>query len=136
MPEVPPRPWLKGEQESYSSLVLEVSICLDEHGRVFSAHGLQDKQDVSTAMKWSSGGQEQVAHGMLTEAVRREALLDLLIQMSRDPEFLPRLKAASPEERETALKKMAVSLHVQMANTISRIAAAALGEAYLTVSED
>ena len=123
----PPRPWKKGDQGSYSTVVLEVEVCKDEYGRVYTGHHPQDEGDEKVLMTWPAGGQEMVAFALLTEAVRREALYGLLIEMSKNKGTLER--AADPEERTKLISELAGRLKTQTERTVERLAKAAVDEA-------
>jgi len=118
----PPRPWKKGTQEGYSALSIEVEVCQDTNGCVFSAHQPQSEEDRVTALSWNSGGQEQVAFALLVEATRREAFLEMLIQMSQDEGYPKRLLELSAEEREPLLREMTQRITAQMNSVVSRLA--------------
>lgn len=131
MSNSPPLPWYKGSHKDHSVAVVEVEVCRVHHtGHVFSTHHLQDQVDNSVVMAWPGGGQEQVAFALLTEAVRREAILEFLVQMSHDPEWLPTLQAMSDEERDTKFKELGVSLTKVVQNIVDGIAENCVREAY------
>lgn len=117
----PARPWEKGIHEDYSALVLELEVCRDGHGRVFSNHHLQDEKDQQVAMSWPSCGMEQVAFALLLEAVRRESLLCVLALMSQDPEALNRLMQMSETERAVWIQEMAAKVQQQIASVSERL---------------
>ena len=94
-PQPPARPWKKGDQTDYSALIIEVEVCRDKQGMVFSSHRLQGVEDRQVAMSWPTGGLEQVCFALLVEAVRREALLGIITVMSGEPEVLQRLARLS-----------------------------------------
>ena len=112
----PPRPWKKGEHGSHSVAVVEVHICRDALGRVYSYHRPQDKVDETVLREWPSGGLEQAAFAMLCEAVQREAILGILMSMTQDPDFL---EGDWDDERVTDL---ASKLQTQMGNSVERLA--------------
>ncbi len=124
----PPHPWVKGTNETYSMISLIVDLCQDNTGRVFSAHRLQEPLDYTTAMSWPGGGQEQVAFGLLVEAARREAVLGLILMLSKDPELLNALKASEARQEEL-LASMSSAIQAQFARTLQRIAGAVAKEA-------
>lgn len=74
------------------------------------------------ALSWNSGGQEQVAFALLVEATRREAFLEMLLQMSQDEGYPKRLLALPPEEREPLLREMTQRITAQMNSVVSRLA--------------
>lgn len=107
MDKPPPYPWIKGKHPDHEVVIVEVEVCKDEHGRVFSAHKLQAEEDESLSMEWPTGGQQQVAHALLVEALRREAVVGLLLRLSKDPEYLTKLSGMSEEERGQEVTGMA-----------------------------
>ena len=131
----PPRPWERGEQDGYSALHVVVEVCRDEHGRVYSAHRLGDELDEQTAMSWPGGGLNEAAFALLTEAVRREALVEFLVRMTHDPELIKRLCAMPEAEREDELRRSAKALHRQLRRTMAGLSEAAVREAFAVVSE-
>lgn len=126
----PPHPWKKGQQGGYSSLILEVAVCRDEFGRVFSAHQLQDELDRQTVMTWPGGGQEAVAFALLLEAARREAILGIILKMSKDPDYLASA-TASDEARREAIEELAKIVRVQVNRTLRDVAASVVEEAFV-----
>jgi len=129
-PVPPPRPWKKGRDGSYETVVVEVHVCRDEYGRVWTDHNLQEELDTEIALTWPSGGQEQLAFGLLTEAVRREAMLEMLILLSKDRQYVTKLLAEGEEKTAEQLNEVVKRLQVQMNRTIKLIAEAAVREAF------
>jgi hypothetical protein len=130
----PPRPWKKGDQGHYSALVVELRICRDAGGRVFSEHILQDDADREVAMSWEGGGQEEVAFALLVEAVRREALLEAMMAATKDPHLLSGFAQFSIEEREGVVRDLTQRLRVQVEGVVSRLASGAVEEALHSLS--
>lgn len=94
-------------------VVIEVRIRRDEYGRITSTHSPQSTEDLAKLQSWSSGGLEQIAFGLLTEAVKREALLDILIQTTKEP---------STKNTEETRSLLCAKLQEIMSSTIKRIA--------------
>lgn len=136
VPKPPEFPWKKGDQGSYSSLVIEVHVCKDAHGRIFSMHKLQDDTDRETALSWPSGGQEQVAFALLTETLRREALFGILVRMTRDRELPTRFAAMDPDARQALIVEMGSQLCAQINAVSEKMAEAAVEEALLGILRD
>jgi hypothetical protein len=130
----PPGPWEKGDHDTYSSITLEVKVCRDQHGRIYSMHQLQDELDHTTAMQWRTGGQEQTAFALLVEATRREALLSLLVRLTKDPDVAAKVASMTEEERQAWVAEVSAGMQEQMANSIRRLADAAVMEALDTVT--
>lgn len=130
----PPQPWQKGSHGSHSVLGIEVQVCRDAEGRVFSCHQLQGADDLTVAMSWPGGGQEEVGFALLAEAVRREALLEMLLLVSKDASFPQRFEGMSFEEKETQIAELSARLRVQMSSVVARLARGAIEEAIYNVS--
>lgn len=105
MLEPPPRPWEKGEHSDHTVFVVEVEVCINEHGQVFSTHQLQDEQDHKIAQKLPSSGLNQTAVALLLEAIRREVNLQVLIKLSHDEKVEAQIK--DPQARDLLEKEFA-----------------------------
>jgi len=103
----PPLPWSKGTHEDHAVAVIEVLVCQSKPGAVFSAHTVQGPEDQAVLMTWPSGGQRQVAHALLVEALRREAVVGLLVKMTKDPEYLERLQGMGADQEDAELELLA-----------------------------
>jgi hypothetical protein len=98
----PKRPWHGGDP-SYTYSRLEVEIVEDENGWVFSGHDFESPVDAENAAKMQGGGVKQVAFALTTEALRREAFLCLLVEMSKisdGPEGFLQVVRDDPDMRE------------------------------------
>lgn len=125
----PPAEWEKGQHPDHDVVCVEVLLRRDAHGRVYTEHHLQDAVDHEVVLRWPSGGLEQVAFALLVEAVRREAVLDLALQISQEPSFLRNLAAATDDERAAAIGRMADALRATVQQTVARVARAAILDA-------
>jgi hypothetical protein len=134
VPQPPPRPWKKGKHPDHEVVEIVIEICRDEHGRVFSSHRPLEESDEEVALGWPSGGMEQTAFALLTEAVRREAVLQVLVLASHKPELLLRLRDEKGEGRQKLLADVRERLKMQMNGTVARIAEGALEEAIRAIS--
>lgn len=130
----PPGPWTKGQHPEYDLLVAEVLVIRDDVGRVYSKHQLQDDADAQVALGWPSSGIEQIGFALLTEAARREALLQMLMLESSQPAKLARLRAMSDEDRLAELDQMGKQLRIQMNKTLAAVATSVVQEAYLAAT--
>jgi hypothetical protein len=101
-------PWTKGENPEYSAFVIEVHVRKDRSGALRSFRRLQDDQDERVSASFGmTGGMEEGAWALIVESVRAEAMLQVLVQLSNDPDFKKKLVGAegpAPEliERSTA----------------------------------
>jgi hypothetical protein len=90
--QAPPTPWTKGVNPDYTAFVIEVHVCRDAQGNVHSARKLQDEEDEATVQNLgNAGGMEEGSFGLLVEAARQEAMLQVLIKFSNDEEFKEKL---------------------------------------------
>lgn len=115
----PDQPWDKGHHEAYTCLTIEVKVCQDANGRVWSIHDFQSPEDMKLAGMLQQGGVKQVAFALLTEAIRREAFLDVLAAMSENPEYVVKWLQGTPEEKQKIEHDLAVSM-IRMMNASSR----------------
>ncbi len=83
-------------------------------------------------MSWPGGGQEAVAFALLVEAARREAMLGLLIEMSKDRSFVVSA-TESTDARRQAIRDLAEVLKIQISRTVDRIAESVVEEAFTLV---
>jgi len=95
----PPLPWKKGKSQDYTAFQLVVNVCQDEQGNVWSEHDFLSDEDQELARGLSQGGVPQIAHALLTEAVRRETFMCALIMQSKDPEFFQGWVKGTGEEK-------------------------------------
>lgn len=96
MPE--PAPWTKGVHPGYSAFVVEVHVRKDESGDLRSFRRLQDERDEHTLEKMSpTGGLMEGSWALLTEALRAEAMLQLLVKISNDAEFKAKMEAGDAD---------------------------------------
>ena len=121
MSEAPPYPWLKGAGNEYTAFVIEVHICRDAGGHVHSARKLQDEKDEEAVQSLgNAGGMEEGAFGLCVEALRQEAMLQVLVQVSNDEEFKSRL-LTEDELPPDLLEKAAEDTLKLMWATMSRV---------------
>lgn len=113
MNQSPAKPWLPGKQHSYTSFRVVLNICQDGQGRVWSDHEFLSPEDEAVVLELPQGGVPQIAHALLTEAVRREVFTGVLIRLSQDAKYLTAWLSGDAEKRqaiEGALRDTA--LHV------------------------
>lgn len=127
---MPAQPWLRGKHDTHSMAVISIEICRDEFGRVFSAHSPQEASDQETLMSWPGGGQQEMAFAMFTEAVRREALLSVLVLMSNRPNYQKQVQEATEKELEVMRSEVRGVLHHQMTRMLNQLVDGAVEEAF------
>lgn len=124
----PKYPWKKGKHDEYTCFVVEVEVAVDQAGVPWSAHRLQDQQDHDLTRDMPSGGLEYVAYALVQEAVKREALLQVLLKVSNDSEFKGNLlnsqetPAALVEEVTVAMMEVIKSATRELAPAAARAA--------------
>ena len=102
-------------------VVLEVRICQDKFGRLFSTHDFRSPDDRERSQKWKGGGVRQIAHALLTEATRREAYTTALVRLTQEPDFLDTYDRASDERRTTMERQLAQAVQVIIHRTLGKM---------------
>ena len=118
--------WPKGKHPSYDAFVIEVGVRKDHEGEWRSYRRLQDAQDATVAETLGpSRGMEEGSWALLTETVRAEAMLQLLVKLSNEPELQAKMSSAekAPEElieklSEATLKQLKLSLDKMVAGLV------------------
>lgn len=131
----PPFPWERGKHATHEVITVELMVCRDVHGRVYSSHALQGEQDREIAMSWPTGGQEQVGFALLTEATRRESILSLLVLLTKDRDLVKRLMDLPPERLQAEVTQMGQNVSTTMRRTIDAIAGGSFRDALSMVAE-
>ena len=116
----PPGPWKKGKGEDYTAFVMEVHIC-ETYPRkpvrmVYTHHDFQSEEDQEIARGLISAGEEQIAHALLLNAMRREGFIEALIQFQKDKGYIDRYAEAD----EDGKREMEIELATKVATVISR----------------
>jgi hypothetical protein len=102
-------------------VVLEVRICQDKFGQLFSIHDFQSPKDRERSQKWKGGGVRQIAHALLTEAARREAYTTALVRLTQEPDFLDTYDQASDETKTTMERQLAQAVQVIIHRTLGKM---------------
>jgi len=114
-------PWPKGVYPTYSAFVIEVGVRKDRTGGIQTYKRLQGAQDLAvTETLGPSRGLEEGALALLTESVRTEAILQLLIKLSNDPEFKEKLSGAESAPDEL-IEKLADDTLEQIQRSIAKM---------------
>ena len=103
MTKPPQFPWIKGVQPDYRAFAMRLFIAQTNDNNVWSLSDFEDEQDQQTSLTLPSHGVEQIAFGFLCEAARREAYLQVLIQLTQDINYVDKFHAASPEDKQKML---------------------------------
>ena len=119
MLESPPLPWEKGKHKDHTVFHIEVQVCMNEHGQVFSTHHLQDAHDQQIVQQLPSGGLNQSAVSLLLEAVRREVNLQVLIRLSNDKTLKGQIK--DPQARDLLEKELTTTVKEVLGKQIASL---------------
>jgi hypothetical protein len=103
-PNPPAIPWERGNP-GYKMFTVNVDVVEDTEGFVYSTHRFAD-DDMETLASLGSGGLEQSAFGLVSEAVRRTCLVEALLRMSDDEQtFIDDfIKADEAKKQELAME--------------------------------
>ena len=128
MSQSPEKPWVPGQHPTYSAFRLVVNVCQDEHGSVWSDHGFATPADVEVAGNLPQGGAPQVAHALLTGAVRREVFLCALIELTKDKGFLAQYTAADDAEKRRMEAGLAAAAKLVITRTLDKMVPGSVAE--------
>jgi len=129
MSNTPPKfPWVKGIQPDYRSFVVRVGVCQDNHNNVWSYSDLEDQTDMQTCDTLPSRGVEQIAFGLLCEAIRREAYLQILMRLTADNNFVDNFMSMSDDDKKSALDALSASTVASLKSSVDRMSADACHE--------
>jgi hypothetical protein len=85
-------PWDKGVKDDYVAFVMEVHVRRDRDGTIRSHRNLQGPEDHLAAQKMEgTHGMQEGSWALLTEAARSEAMLQLLVKLTKLPDFKEKL---------------------------------------------
>lgn len=103
--------------ESPSTAVLEVRVHQDEHGRIWSVHQFRSGEDEKKTQQWSGGGARQLAFAFLTEALRREAFASILVELTKDGEYLKNYKDADEATKGRMENQLGLTIQAVLSNS-------------------
>lgn len=103
-----------------TSAKLIVTLTVDENGGLWSSHDVSDK-DRQTLAQWPGMGLRHIVHGLLTETVRREAFLLLMMEMSQDNKYLDAYQVADENSKQAITDALAVKIEQQIKNTLPKL---------------
>lgn len=133
---LPPKfPWVKGVQPTYRSIALRVAICQDNNRNVWSYSDLEDEQDQQTVTTMPSRGVEQIAFGLLCEAVRREAYLQVLVRLTQDEQYMAKYTNADDETAKVMRLELTERLKDNLKKSVDLMAEDAAAEILAMLSE-
>jgi len=121
----PPKPWESGKHPTYTAYRLVITVCQDEFGNLWSEHDFLTPEDKVVAEGTRYQGVPQVAHALLTEAVLREVYTSAMVLMSRDPQFLVKIREES-ESRQAVVEELAKGAQHVFSETAKKMLPGAL----------
>lgn len=104
-------------EDGPNTAVLEVRVHQDEENRIWSVHQFRSPSDEQKAFHWPGGGARQLAYAFLTEALRREAYTSILVEMSKDKDFLKKYKASNEEIQAQAVAQLSQAIQTILSNS-------------------
>jgi hypothetical protein len=116
-----------------TTVVIDVRVCLGPDGRLWSSHEPSTSADRDVSLKWPGGGNRHIANALLTEAVRREAFVCLLVALTKQPDLYAQLQQASPEERDRVTRDVANSAGQSLAASLGSMVLSSTREAVAMV---
>jgi hypothetical protein len=117
-----------------SQVRLLITIERDELNRVSSKLEPASEEDYTTLQLWPGGGYVHMAHALMQEAVYTEALVEVLLQASRNADFLPTWQRLSEKEKASLLRQMSAGLQEVVRGFVARIAESQLRGALSVLS--
>ncbi len=119
---VPDLPWVKGVNAEYRSFNILVKVCQDNNGLIWSVHEPETEQDKETCQTLPSYGVEQMAYALLSEGVRREAFLQVLLAEQDREGMLDKWESGNTAERAQLESELTAKLITGMTDEIRRSA--------------
>ena len=111
--EAPEALWKDGP----NTAVLEVRVHQDENGHIWSVHQFRSPSDEQKTFHWPGGGARQLSYAFLTETLRREAYTAVLVELSKDKDFLKKYNASDDETKAQAEAQLSQAVQAVLSNT-------------------
>ncbi len=118
----PQYPWTKGVTDKYRCFSVDVEVVQTNDGHVFSNHKASSELDEQTISTFPNGGIEQIAFGLLMEAVRRETFIVTLINITKTEGYIEQYKNSSVEEKIRLEVDLAEKVKELLSKNISQMA--------------
>lgn len=130
--------WKKtGNYPDGSVASIEVRVCLDPQGNLWSFNQPATPKDDATFMTWKGHGVRAITHAMLTEALRREAYMCVLAQLTKDPAFVQSYANGDPPIRSAMEADMNKAVREVLEITLPKmIPDAVLEVMYMVAKQD
>lgn len=127
--------WTKGKHTDYSAFVMELHVRRDRDGSLRTRRLLQDEEDRAVAQSMgNSGGLEEGAWALLTEATRAETLLQLLVKLSNDPQLQEKF-SSDPASFEDVVARLTKDTLEQMTRGLDTLVPSLARETAETVRD-
>lgn len=112
--------WEKGDHADHLGFVVEVHVRQDKQTKqVVSFSKLQDELDhKTTALMQGSYGMGEAAYALVAEALRTEAMLQMLIQISAKPKLVDQI--LNPEKHTEVVDRLADTTAAQVVQTLKK----------------
>lgn len=117
-----------GTYPSGSVARLEVRICLDNNGQVWSFNHPLLPEDERQFTSWPGCGVRAITHALLVEALRREAYLCFLTGMTRDADLLNKYVNGDESAKAEIERQLTAAVTEVVLTTTPRIAPDAVRE--------
>lgn len=101
---------------------LEVVIRQDPDGRLFSDHRFQSEKDEQISHSMPAFGVQQIALAMLTEALRCELHVDILVQLGQDALTIERWKQADDAGKRAIEARLAAAAGEVISKSVAKMA--------------
>ena len=118
----PQYPWTKGVTDKYRCFSVDVEIVQTNDGHVFSNHKASGELDEQTISTFPNGGIEQIAFGLLMEAVRRETFIVTLINLTQNEGYIEQYNNSDLEEKISIEVDLAEKVKELLSKNISQMA--------------
>lgn len=117
--------WVKGQHPDRDTFKMILTVCeMRERGmrRVISAHDFDDAKSAEIAQGLASQGEEQIVFALLAEMMKREARLQVLIQLSADPEYLNDVSNVDAKKlASTLMRSLTMTIHRHAPGVAERV---------------
>jgi len=133
---LPIPPWQKGKSPEGDGVVLEVWLCRAPSGQLYTLHRPQGQEDEAVLLTWPTGGLEQAAVGLLAEAIKREAVLDIILKESQSPGWIQAFSQKEEAEQADTHQDLSVRLLRLLKKTIMDVAPGAFKDALKMLSPE
>lgn len=120
---IPPKALFEptGEHATGTTASLEIKICRDDKGNVWSLHQPLSPEDERIFTTWPGHGARAIAHGLLVEAMRREAYMCVLTKLTKDPALVETYAKGDPSIRKAVEEGMALAIRDNLEATLPRM---------------